>query len=146
MKKKIHVNTSNAKSEDEIRALNQIASDKICPFCGKDYLEKEHKKPILEETKHWLATENRWPYKGSSAHLLLIHKKHVEHLLDISPEAWIELRELAIRMVEKLQIPGATLIMRFGDFRYTGGTVTHLHAQIVSGDPEKGEPVIARVG
>ncbi len=143
---KPQVNTTNAKSQEEIRALNQIVAEKICPFCGRDYLETEHKKPILIETEYWLVTENRWPYEGSKTHHLFIHKKHIEHLADLSQPAWQELQTLAVEVTKRFQIAGATLLMRFGDFRYTGGTVTHLHAQLVSGNPDQDKPVLARVG
>lgn len=145
MKEK-HVNIDNSRGTDVTAALQKIEAEKICPFCGKDYLTKEHKKPILEETGHWLATENRWPYKGSRNHLLFIHKKHADHLNQVSASAWNELKDLVDKMVSRFNIPGATLLLRFGDSRHTGGTVTHLHAQLISGDPDKGEPVIARVG
>lgn len=141
-----HVNISNAKSKDEMEALEKIAKGDFCPFCQPDYIKNEHGKPILKDGKFWFATENRWPYAGSSNHLVFIHKKHHVSLLDLSTDEWIELKEMVSNLVNELKIPGATFLMRFGDNKYTGGTVTHLHAQLVSGDPEKGEKVLARVG
>ena len=38
---------------------------------------------------------------------------------------------------KKFKIPGASFIMRFGDHNYTGATITHLHAHIVSGHKQK---------
>jgi len=146
MAKKTQVNIANARTAEQIHALNQIEAEKICPFCGTDYLKTEHKKPILAETEHWLATLNRWPYKGSKLHLLLIHKIHEVHLDQITSEAWQELKTLTSQLLKQFKIPGATLLMRFGDFHYTGGTVAHLHVQLIAGDPDQSEPVIARVG
>jgi len=46
------------------------------------------------------------------------------------------------------KIPGGTFIMRFGDTRYTGASVSHLHANLISPDGEDKDrkPIIARVG
>lgn len=142
-----HVNLNNARTAEQQKALKQIEDGDFCPFCQRDYIEKEHKKPILKETNSWLATENRWPYEGASAHLLFIHKKHITSIEDMGNEAWLELKELLTSLKKEGIIPqGATLVMRFGDHRYTGGTVTHLHAQVISGSPDGGGPVLARVG
>lgn len=142
------VNTDHARSQDQINALEKIRSNKECPFCDKDYLKKEHKKPILWEGEFWLVTENRWPYEGAKEHLLLIHKNHIAHANEISDQAWRELHQATIRIAEGRAIHGGTLIMRFGDNRYNGATVTHLHAQLVCGDPDKPDrkPVLTRVG
>lgn len=140
------VDTKNARTAEQATELQRIAKGNFCPFCSADYLEHEHGKPILKQGKHWLATENRWPYKGSKHHLLFIHRTHFVSIQDLGPHDWDELRTMVNELVQELKIPGATLMMRFGDSRYTGGTVTHLHAQLVSGDPDTGEPVLVRVG
>lgn len=142
------VNKDNARRDDIKEALTKIIDSKECPFCSKDYLEKEHKKPILWEGDFWLATENRWPYEGAKEHLLFIHKAHISHMSELTPEAWQELQTVAVKIASDRKINGGTLIMRFGDSRYTGATVTHLHAQLICGDPDQSDrkPVLARVG
>lgn len=141
-----HVNLSNARAEDQLEALKKIAAGDFCPFCQADYIEKEHKKPIIKTGDHWIATENRWPYKNTKHHLLFIHRRHVTSIADLCDEDWNELRKMVMEISQKMNIPGATFVMRSGDSRYTGGTVTHLHAQLISGNPDSGEPVLARVG
>lgn len=145
-KQEKQVYIKNARSTDQIKALEAIEKGKFCPFCSAEYLKHEHKKPILHDGEFWIATENRWPLEHSKVHLLFIHKKHIDHVSEMSNEAWIELRHIVVKMTHDLNMPGATLIFRFGDSSRTGGTVTHLHAQLISGDPEKGKPVLARVG
>ena len=142
------VNENNARRSDIKEALDKIVESKQCPFCSKDYLEKEHKKPIIFDGQFWLATENRWPYEGAKEHLLFIHKAHITHIGELEKGAWQELQEIAITIAKQRGIGGGTLIMRFGDSRYTGATVTHLHAQLICGDPEHPDrkPVLARVG
>lgn len=142
------VNTDNARRGDIKEALDKIIDSKQCPFCSKDYLEKEHKKPILWEGTFWLATENRWPYEGAKEHIIFIHKKHVTHLDELNPAAWQELQTVATTIASDRGIGGGALMMRFGDTRYTGATVTHLHAHLICGDYENPDrkPVLARVG
>lgn len=140
------VNIGNARTKDVAEELARIEKNKICPFCDPNYLKNEHKRPILEEGKYWLATENRWPYKGAKVHLLFIYKEHAIHIDEIGDEAWVELRKIVRDLSEKLGISGASLLMRFGNSDFTGATVTHLHAQLISGMGKGGEPVLARVG
>lgn len=146
-KRKKHVYVGHARSHDQVQALEKIAKGKFCPFCDPNYIKKEHKKPILAQNKNWLATENRWPYDGASVHLVFIHKTHIEHVSEVSKEGWEDLKKIVSMMCGKLKVKGATLVMRFGEGRFTGATVTHLHAQLISGKGKKeGKPVVARVG
>ncbi|MEX0930058.1 MAG: HIT family protein [Candidatus Paceibacterota bacterium] len=141
------VNSDNARGQEQRKELENIKKKGFCPFCDRTYIEKEHKKPILIETDHWLVTENRWPYAHARIHLLLIHKDHIITLADMSLGAWNDLHGLLSKIPTVVDLPGGAFMMRFGDTRYTGGTVDHLHAQIISGSPaQDSPPVMARVG
>ncbi len=125
--------------------IAKIQEDGVCPFCP-EHLLKYHKNPILLDKKFWLATENMYPYKNTQHHLLLIHKKHIEHVKEISPEAWTELNAVAHELFDTYKIAGGSFLMRFGETLYTGASVTHLHAHIVVANPDPNrEPVLARV-
>jgi diadenosine tetraphosphate (Ap4A) HIT family hydrolase len=114
------------------RILREIERDGVCPFCPKHF--KYHPKPILLDGKYWLVTENIAPYEGTKLHLLLLHKKHLEQVGEVSPAAWEELRRLLKKITRKFEIPGGSFFMRFGDKRYTHASVTqHLHAQLLVG-------------
>lgn len=143
-----HVNTNNARLEDQKNALDKIRDGNFCPFCSREYMETEHPHPIILENDHWFATKNRWQYEGAKVHLLLVYKgDHITHTKELSDKAWTSLREITNRLCDQFSIPGGTFIMRFGDSQYTGATVTHLHAQIVSGPGESGaDPILVRVG
>lgn len=139
------VNIKNARSSDQIKALTEIEKKGVCPFCSREYMETKHPHPILLENEHWYATKNRWPYENTKEHLLLVCKEgHPTHPKELSSAAWKNLHSLVLEISEKLSIPNATLIMRYGNMGDTGATVTHLHAQVITGSGEK--PVIARVG
>ena len=139
-------NTSGRPDGQYNEVINSIKNDGVCPFCP-DYLEKYHKNPILTSTENWLATRNMYPYKNTSQHLLFIHKKHIEDISEVEQKAWSELHEITEAVRKQLNIVGGTLLMRFGDTTRTGASVSHLHAQLISGLATDGiDPVLARVG
>ena len=141
------VNISHARTAFQRDVMKRVVRDKVCPFCTEHFL-KYHTKPIIQEGRYWILTENFEPYKGSKHHLLAVAKKHVQHFSDLSPKAQTELFTLFGAEARKRNIPGGALFMRFGDTDYTGGTVEHLHAQLVSGGKHgKGkEPLITYLG
>jgi diadenosine tetraphosphate (Ap4A) HIT family hydrolase len=127
--------------------IDQIKKDGVCPFCPES-LAKYHKNPIIKEGKFWLLTNNMYPYEGAKYHALLIHKVHITTFAEISKEAWEELNEFINYFTGEHAIPGGTFIVRFGDTRYTGASVVHLHANLISPDGEDKDrkPIIARIG
>ena len=127
--------------------ISKIREDGVCPFCPQ-YLKKYHKRPIIKTSQHWILTENMYPYQGTTHHLLFIHKKHIEHIAELSPAAWQELSRLAAWVTKKRAIKGGALVMRFGNTAYTGASVSHLHAGIIAGPGErtKHTPIMFRVG
>jgi diadenosine tetraphosphate (Ap4A) HIT family hydrolase len=133
--KKKFVNAQAAQKRAAYKELlERIEGDGVCPFCP-DHFER-HTKPILFNGSHWLVTENIAPYEGTHLHLLFLHKKHIEHPGKVTPAAWSELRSLIGKATRKFKMPGGALFMRFGDMRYTGASVAHLHAQLLMGTAE----------
>ena len=98
-----------------------------------EHFLKYHTRPIIKEGRYWVLTENFEPYKGSKHHLLAVSKKHVRHFEKLPSAAQAELFKLFGDEARKRKILGGSLFMRFGDTDYTGGSVEHLHAQLVSG-------------
>lgn len=141
------VNLSHARTSFQRTIMNKIVHDKVCPFCMEHFL-KYHTKPIIKEGKYWVLTENFEPYKGSKHHLLAVSKKHVQHFNKLSPAAQAELFKLFGDEAYKRKIRGGSLFMRFGDTEYTGGSVEHLHAQLVGGGKrgKDKEPIITYLG
>jgi diadenosine tetraphosphate (Ap4A) HIT family hydrolase len=135
-RKKEFVDIKAAGDRSEYAAvLTKIKKDGVCPFCPAHF--KYHTRPILQDGKYWLATENMAPYTGTKHHFLLLHKKHIEHVTDISPKAWEELLVQIKWLCKKYKLPAGSFFMRFGDKRYTGASVTqHVHAQMFIGSPK----------
>lgn len=142
------VNDQNTGRPDKTyqKVIQSISKDGVCPFCP-EYFTKYHEKPTLIKGQYWILTDSMYPYKNSTHHFLLVHKKHVEQIQDVTKNAWKELKEIIDQITSDEKIPGATLLFRFGKTKYTGASVSHLHAQLVSGPGKKdAEPIITRVG
>lgn len=141
------VNLSHARTQFQRDVMKQIKKDNVCPFC-EEYFLRYHTKPIIKNGTHWILTENFQPYKGSKHHLLAVSKKHTTEFTKLSPEAQAELFALFGAEVKRRKIPGGAILMRFGNTDYTGGTVEHLHAQLISGSKRASnrEPLITYIG
>jgi ATP adenylyltransferase len=141
------VNLDHARTDTQRAVMEQIIKDGVCPFC-REHLEHYHSKPILFETTHWIATTNFVPYGGTRHHFLLIAQTHVEQLSSISPAAQTDLFAVIARLHTEYDIPGSTLLIRSGNTEYTGGSVTHLHAQLIVGAArtEGGVAILTSVG
>ncbi|MBI1838737.1 MAG: hypothetical protein HYR95_00315 [Candidatus Colwellbacteria bacterium] len=140
-------NTANRPDGVYKQVIDRIKDDGVCPFCP-EHLGRYHKKPIVTDGRYWILTDNMYPYKGAKHHILLIHKRHIEAIVDVLPEAWSELLELVRVEAKKRSIAGGTFYLRFGDTSYTGASVTHLHANLISPDIDSKdrEPILTRVG
>lgn len=115
--------------------LSKIQKDNVCPFCEKYFL-KYHTRPILRRSKHWLVTENFNPYSGTKHHLLFVHRGHIDTPHKLTKDASAELFKHVAWAEKKYKLPGGAFFMRFGDLKYTGASVAHLHAQLITGSPQ----------
>lgn len=91
-----------------------------CPFCTI--------KPDIIITENDLAylTLALAPYHKD--HLLMIPKRHVKHIFDVTAEEHLAIRILeqkAWELLKKLGYTGVSLVVREG--KTSGGTVEHLH-------------------
>jgi diadenosine tetraphosphate (Ap4A) HIT family hydrolase len=126
------VNVANARSSSYAQVLKRITKDGVCPFCEKHFLTY-HTRPIIRKGKFWILTENFHPYEGAKHHLLAVSRKHVEHFEKLPKGALDELFSLFKREARSRGIKGGSVFMRFGDTDYTGSSVKHLHAHLISG-------------
>ena len=142
---KAFVNLQNARVDEQRAVMEQIEKDGVCPFCP-EHLPKYHRKPILQEAKHWVVTENDWPYENTRVHLLIILKAHAEDLFGFEIQAWLELLELVQWAVQEYKITGGALGIRFGNPDMTGATVKHLHVHLIAVEiTDKEDPNYKRV-
>jgi diadenosine tetraphosphate (Ap4A) HIT family hydrolase len=134
--------TGNYRSEEQLAQMNELEAAGVCIFCPQhlpDY------RPVVHRTDHWTVTTNRFPYRGTRLHYLLLPDEHVEDLVDLSPTAqadfWVALRWA--RDNHGLQYYG--LASRNGDCAYTGATIRHVHVHLVQGDVDNPEHQRVRV-
>jgi len=142
-----HVNLAHARAKHQRETMERIIRDGVCPFCRENF-EKYHTKPILHETDHWVLTDNFAPYEGAKVHLLLVAKQHCTLPGELAQEAWLDLQSMLEYIRRTYEMPGATVVMRWGDTNFTAASVAHLHAQLVHGSNRKegGEPILTALG
>lgn len=130
---KTGLNHSEARTEEQKTLMQKIEQDGVCPFC-KDHFTRYHPKPILKETDYWFVTTNMSPYEGTTHHFLLVYKpEHITSPNQINNDAWQELFEHIAILNKEYDIDGGAFFMRYGDTSYTGSSVEHLHAHLISG-------------
>lgn len=146
------INVAHGSRTPEQKAvMEKIAMDGVCPFCADFCLgnaPKYHTKPILKDTGKWIFTENFHPYEGALHHFILVAKRHITTISEVTSEEWEHVRRLVIWAEEAYELAGGALVLRFGDTNYTGGSVSHLHIQLIAGAPkqEGGERLMVCLG
>jgi ATP adenylyltransferase len=148
--KKRAVDVGNAQvvpREDYEKVLRSIITKGFCPFC-EEHLFKHHRQPLAYKSKHWIVTKNAWPYEGSKHHYLFITRTHVEATEDLPVAVWTDLLKMYKKLITDHAIKGAALMLRSGNTKYTGASVNHLHAHLISGSPrtKNATPIKALVG
>lgn len=138
MAKEDFVDPRNARSGGGYQeTIQEIVSEGVCPLCPP---MKWHPNPILQDDGRWLITQNSHPYPNSEFHFIIISKKHIEGLLQLSAEDFSSILKLSKWATEEFNIKGGGLTMRFGDTLYTGATIKHLHAHLIVPKIEDGKP------
>jgi len=134
------VNLENARYGDQLELMKKIREGGFCPFCP-EHEAKAELGPLLKRGTYWTMRKNRWPYENTREHLLIIHNVHVEHLNDLTPEAWMELFKLVSWAEKEYRIEGGAIGMRFGDPTKNGATVDHIHAHVFAAEiTDKNDP------
>lgn len=133
-----HVNLHHARTDFQRAIMQRIQKDKVCPFCEEHFL-KYHTKPVIKKGKYWILTENFQPYTGTKHHLLAVSRRHVQSFEELKAPAQSELFKLFAAEAKKRNIKGGGIFMRFGSSDFSGGTVEHLHAQLISGGKRDGK-------
>jgi len=134
-------NFDAARSEKQRQDMQDLDARGICIFCPEHITNDGSK--ILFETKHWIVKTNKYPYKDTKHHIVLVPKEHVPTISKLSKEAQEDFLPAVARSEKKFKLDSYAIGIRSGDMRYNGGSIEHLHAHIVSGkvDDPNHEPV-----
>ncbi|RLD68967.1 MAG: hypothetical protein DRI98_11135 [Bacteroidetes bacterium] len=131
------LNHSSVRTQEQKDLMARIEKDGVCPFCI-EHFKKYHPKPIIKETDYWFFTENISPYEGSKFHFIFVYKpEHITSPSKISTDAQKDLFDLVSWATDVYKIEGGSFFMRFGNTSYTGSSVEHIHAHLVSGVSKK---------
>lgn len=129
--KETYVDLKSARVAEQLKIMEVIDNEGFCPFCPEHY-SKSELEPVVKQGKYWHIRKNRWPYKNTRTHFIIIHNKHVEKLFEVSPQATQELFKLIQWLEQEYRITSGAIGIRFGDITKNGATVRHLHAHFVS--------------
>lgn len=131
------INPAAVRREDQRVVMEEIKKQGHCPFC-REHLEKYHSAPIIKEGEYWILTKNQWPYEKVKHQFLAIHKEHVEHISEVTPEAGAELFAFFAATAKEYGFSGGGMAIRFGSSEHGsyGSSVLHIHAHLIEPDLE----------
>lgn len=113
--------------------MKDLEARGICMFCP-EHIHNEARGSILLETKYWMIKTNDFPYNDTKIHVLIIPKKHVTTLTELSTQAKSAFLKLIDDYARSQNLDFYALGMRVGDMRYNGGSISHLHAHLIVGN------------
>ncbi|MFZ2500713.1 MAG: hypothetical protein WAW90_01865 [Minisyncoccia bacterium] len=110
-----------------VRAL--IDPDTYCPFCLTEFARRRCK-PLARKGS-WLLVKNEFPHKNVKQMLLIVPKRHITNLDELTEQDMVSIGKLLIVCHNQFGITGGGIMLRFGDPRLNVGTVEHFHANII---------------
>jgi diadenosine tetraphosphate (Ap4A) HIT family hydrolase len=131
---------ANVRGPDQLAEMQRLEDAGICLFCP-DGLRGHSRNAVVHRTAHWSVTPNAFPYPGTRLHLLLVPHQHAGDLLDLDPDARADFWTTLAWVRDSYGLSYYGLGVRNGDCRYTGATITHVHAHVLVGDPDTQVPV-----
>lgn len=132
-------NNAQARTPEQLQKMKQLAKRGICAFCY-EHIRHETIEPIELETEHWFVKKNDYPYERTKLHLMLIPKLHVHTISELAKEIQVSFLPLVTQLERQYHLTSYALGLRSGDMHYNGGSVEHLHAHLIVGDPTHPDP------
>jgi ATP adenylyltransferase len=123
--------------------MRRLEAAATCLFCP-DGLRQQAREQILLETSHWSVMPNKFPYRGTSFHLLVIPHQHAADIIDLEPSSQCDFWSVLAIMRERFDLKHYGLGIRNGDCKLTGATVAHVHAHVVVGDDSSESEIMMR--
>ena len=136
----------NSRDAGQRAEMVRLEMGGTCVFCPEQ-LSAGPERRLLHQTTWWGVTENKYPYRGSRLHLLLVPAVHVPDILALSESALADFWKALAWVRENYALQFYGLGMRCGNCMFTGGTIEHLHVHVVVGDVEdpEHEPVCLKL-
>jgi ATP adenylyltransferase len=134
----------NHRTAEQLAEMQQLESAGLCLFCP-DGLQRCVGQQVLWQTGHWSVVPNKFPYRGTALHLLLIPREHANDILDLPPASQHDFWNVLAMVRDKFDLKHYGLGIRNGDCRFTGATVAHIHAHVLVGDPTSADEIRMRL-
>lgn len=111
---------------DLLAKYREIEASGKCPFCSPNI-----ENPLIFETLCWRAVNNQFPYQNTRRHLLLLPKRHIVDLAQMSPQEWMEMGNVLAAAVAEMPrlVEGYGLALRMAEIG--GVTLHHLHWHLI---------------
>jgi ATP adenylyltransferase len=122
----------NFRTAEQLAEMQRLEAAGVCLFCPGG-LAAQNRQEIVLRTGHWSVTPNAFPYRGTKLHLLLLPDQHAADLLDLEPAVQADFWTALGQVRERFGLDYYGLGVRNGDCRYTGATITHVHAHVLAG-------------
>jgi diadenosine tetraphosphate (Ap4A) HIT family hydrolase len=126
-------NLKTAREKAQLERMIDLRKRNICAFCPEN-IRQETTSKVEIETDYWIVKKNDFPYKNTKYHYLVIPKEHIKTVSELSDESKKEFLEVISFLEKKFKFKSYDIGIRSGDIRLNGGSVEHLHAQIIVGD------------
>ncbi len=123
------VDGRNAHTPRYRKVIEHIEAKGVCPFCPKNF--KYHTEPVLKRRGSWFITKNFNPYPSARHHFIVIGTAHHEQLSDLTSKDFAYIGWLLKWAERTYRLQGGAFAMRFGNTRYTGATIVHLHCHLI---------------
>jgi dihydrofolate reductase/diadenosine tetraphosphate (Ap4A) HIT family hydrolase len=120
----------NYRTVEQLEDMRRLEAEGVCVFCPehRDQVDVLHREP------QWTVVPNKFPYRGTRLHLLLVPDEHVADLADLSTPAQASFWPTLQWVREHYGLMHYGIAVRNGDPRYSGGTIRHLHVHLLQGD------------
>ncbi len=128
-----HYNLHSGRSQAQIDNMQELAAADRCFMCYENLIKYEHNR-IEFETDHWIITPNAYPYEHTSLHLLMIARRHVKTVSELTKLERADMAEAIAQIEKRWKLDSYAFGLRSGDFRYNAASVEHLHGHIVVGE------------
>jgi diadenosine tetraphosphate (Ap4A) HIT family hydrolase len=109
------------------RTVPDVPTDpSICPFCRLI----DHDREILDETASAIAFKDAYP--SAVGHVLVVPRRHVGRLLDLTEDEFYDLWYLARAQMRRIEPGGAdAFTIGVNDGAAAGQTIAHAHLHVI---------------
>ncbi len=142
MKNKNTTTPDNARNAELKAILERFKKERKDPF-DRENIEALGNEVIMEN-KHWYVIPNQWPYTNAKHHFVIICKRKIQNIVQMSQLEINALQYIQSEIIEKYNITGGAFCMRFGNPKLSGTTCTRLHGHILN--PKRSKLVTFPIG